>query len=367
MCSRSLSVLLLTLLVPATAPVVAQEQPPPGTVAEPALRGGTTPVPPQPEPTAAEEAAEKTPLWSFVWLSDMHLDGTRLESMAKCLHYIDAELQPHFVLLTGDNNAHADPPADPSRPEPLGVRQQRFLKAFLEEHLKRSFVLITGDNWRDGFDQVFGPHQFSFDCGGLHFMLLDPDRVHHGAGLEGLSVFEEKTWEWMRQDLDRHRDQATIVAIHEPVIPPTFLDAPRLLRLLDRYPNVVAVLQGHLHIDLEFQRDGTLYLVAPSLGRSPSPALKVLDVHPEGLVVRTVADAQAQGRWELTSRRQKIAIPPALRGRLGKPSGPRFVAAEYSYVPAHPIVDDPALAPRAGELFTNALEMLLPAKSPPTP
>ncbi len=312
--------------------------------------------------SGAEGGAGKPPLWSFVWLSDMHLDGSRLETMARTLRYIDAELKPHFVLLTGDNNAHADPPADPHHPEPLGVRRQRFLKAFLEEHLKRPYVLVTADNWTEGFDTVFGPHQSSFDCGGLHFMLLDPDRVHHGSRYEGLSVFEETTWEWIRWDLDRNHDKPTIVALHEPVHPPTFLDAPRLRGLLDRYPNVVAVLQGHLHVDWEFHRQGTTYLVAPSWGCSRPSAMKLIHVHPEGLVVRTICYSQANDRLEMTSHCQRIEIPPSLRGRLSEPSRPGFVAAEYSCVPAHAIVDDPSLAARSGELLKNSVEMLWPWK-----
>jgi len=312
--------------------------------------------------SGAEGDSGRAPLWSFAWVSDMHLDASRLQSMARAFHYIDAELKPHFVLLTGDNNAHADPPSDPRCPEPLGVRQQRFLKAFLEQHLKRPYVLVTADNWTEGFDTVFGPHQSSFDCGGLHFLLLNPDRVHHGSGLEGLSVFDETTWEWIRQDLDRNRDKPTIVALHEPVHPPTFLDAPRLRELLDRHPQVVAVLQGHLHRDWEFHRRGTTYLVAPSLGSPRSPAMKLVHVYPDRLVVRIISDSQANGGFEMTGRGQRIEIPQALRGWLSKPSGPDFVPAQYSCVPAHPIVDDPALAARAGELLKNSVQMLWPWK-----
>lgn len=312
----------------------------------------------------AEGESGQTPFWSFAWVSDLHLDASRLQSMARAFHYIDAELKPHFVLLTGDNNAHADPPADPDHPAPLGVRRQRFLKAFLEQHLKRPYVLVTADNWTEGFDTVFGPHQSSFDCGGLHFLLLDPDRVHHGSGFEGLSVFDETTWEWICRDLDRNRDRPTIVALHEPVHPPTFLDAPRLRELLDRHSQVVAVLQGHLHRDWEFHRRGTTYLVAPSLGSPRSPAMKLVHVYPEGLVVRTISDSQANGCFEMTSRRQRIEIPPSLRSRLGQPSSPDFVPAQYRSVPAHPIVDDPALAARAGELLKNSVQMLWPWTSP---
>jgi hypothetical protein len=323
---------------------------------------------------AAERAAEtpdwvktsQPPLWSFAWVSDMHLDGSRLEYISKTMRYIQAELKPHFVLLTGDNNAQTAPSADAQHPESVGVRQQRFLKAFLEEHLKTPYVLVTADNWVEGFDQVFGPHQYSFDCGGLHFVLLDPDRMYHGAPsgpeYEGLSVFEKATWNWLRQDLERHRQTPTIVALHEPICPPTFLDAPPLRALVEHNSNVVAVLQGHLHVDMDRRCNGVAYLVAPALGKLPAKAMKLVQVYPRGLVVRTIHYDESSGRFEMLGRRQAIEIALPLRDKLSVPAGPRFSLTGYDAIPAHPIVIDPALAARAGELLKNAANYLLFSK-----
>jgi len=306
------------------------------------------------------------PLWSFAWVSDMHLDSPLLEYEAKAMRYIQAELKPHFVLLTGDNNAEAAPSADPQHPESVGVRQQRFLKAFLEEHLKTPYVLVTADNWVEGFDQVFGPHQYSFDCGGLHFMLVDPDRIYHGAPsgpeYEGLSVFEKATWDWMRQDLERHRQMPTIVALHEPICPPTFLDAPPLRALVERNSNVVAVLQGHLHVDMDRRCNGVAYLVAPALGKLPAKAMKFVQVYPRGLLVRTIHYDKAGSRFVMLDRRQVIEIAQPLRDKLSVPTSPRFSLTGYDAIPAHPIVSDPTLEARAGELVKNGVNYLLFSK-----
>lgn len=311
--------------------------------------------------------ADRQPLWSFAWVSDMHLDGSRLEYTAKAFRHIDSELKPHFVLFSGDNNAQPAPPADPEKPESMGVRQQRFLKSFLQEHLKAPYVLITADNWTEGFNEVFGPHQYSFDCGGLHFILLDPDRVYHGRGFEGLSAFNKTTWEWLKRDLDRNRESPTVVALHEPICPATFLDARALRNLLNRYPNVVAVLQGHLHVDIDRRRDGRAYLTCPSLGKPPVRGMKLVQVHPEGLVLRTVVYKPSDDRFEMTDRRQCIEIPKPLGERLAAPGGPKFVMSRYDAVPAHPIVSDPTLVLRMGELFMEAAnsmnqDMLEPTK-----
>ena len=303
--------------------------------------------------------AAQPPLWSFAWVSDMHLDPSRLEFTAKTMRYISAELKPHFVLFTGDNNAQPAAPVDPAKPEPLGLRRQRFLKAFLQEHLKTPYVVIPGDDWPEDFDKVFGPKQYSFDCGGLHFLMLAPDRIHHGNNrYEGLSVFDKPTLEWIGRDLERSREQPTMVVIHEPIYPPTFLDAPVLCELMDRRPSVVAALQGHLHVDMEHHKKGKTYLVAPSLGKSSPQAMKLVNVYPTGLVVRTIVYEKANDRFKILDRLQKIEIAKPLRDKLAAPSGTGFVMAGYDAVPAHPLIDDPTLAVRAGELVKNAAYFL---------
>lgn len=307
----------------------------------------------------------RPPLWSFAWVSDMHINASNLGYTAGALRYIDAKLKPDFVMFTGDNNAHPAPAADTGEPESLGLRRQRFLKTFLEEHLDRPYVIIPGDNWPQEFDKVFGPRQYSFDYGGLHFVMLAPDRIFSAPRREGLSVFDTSTWDWIERDLERSRGRPTLVAIHEPVFPPTFLDAARLRQLLSRYPHVVAVLQGHLHVDLRFRADGKTYLVAPSLERPPQPGVKQVEVHPAGLVVRTIRYCSSRNRFEMLDRLQDIEIPHALRPCLVVPDGQGFVMANFDAIPARPLIEDPSLESRVGELPRNLLRLLLPSEREP--
>lgn len=290
------------------------------------------------------------PLFSFAWASDMHLDESRRARLAQAMRFIDEELKPQFLLITGDNNAITPGAAGPNDPSPPALRRQRFLKDWLASELKSPYAIIPGDNWPQEFDRVFGPSQYSFDCGGLHFILLAPDRAHHRRGLEGLSVFDGRTLEWLRADLEKNRERPALVAIHEPVFPPTFLDAPRLRKLLDGYPNVLAVLQGHLHADVELTSGGRAYLVAPALGPGEPPALKHVLVHRHALVVRTAEYDEKAGRFALVEKWQKIDVPEALQKALSAPPAGRFVPANHSCVPAHAQRDDPALIERVGEL-----------------
>jgi hypothetical protein len=292
------------------------------------------------------------PLFEFTWASDLHLDDSRRGLLARAMRFIDAELRPDFMLMSGDNNALAAPSGDPAAkgPESLGVRRQRFLKSWLAEHLKAPCAVIPGDNWPEDHDRVFGPSQYSFDYGGLHFLLTAPDRTYHGQGAEGLSVFDQRTWDWMCRDLEKGRSRPTVLVLHEPVFPPTFLDAPRLRRLVQQNPQVIAVLQGHLHVDMELEAGGRKYLVAPALGPGVPPALKHVLVYRDALIVRTAEYQKVADRFALVGKWQKIDVPKAFQDSLATPRGERFMNTRYDSVPAHPHCDAPELAARTGEL-----------------
>lgn len=340
-------------------------------VAAVALATGTAARPLNPAAPAADPAQERSPpaeglsrpedrpapgepapLFSFAWVSDLHLDPGRIDLARAAFGHIDRELSPDFVLFTGDDNAIPAPPEDPSRPEPVDFRRQRFLAAFLREHLRAPAVLIPGDNWPGGFEEVFGSAQRSFDRGGLHFLLLSPDRSCRRPGAEGLSVFDPDTWAWILKDLEANRGKPTIVAVHEPVHPPSFLDAPRLKKLLAGHPQVVAVLQGHLHLGLHFSADGKAYVTAPALGPARTPAFKEVAVFEDRLVLRTWARDAASGAFVRAGGERRVEFPRDLRGAPRRPEDP-FAMEDEDSVPPHPLVEDPGLAARAGELLRN--------------
>jgi hypothetical protein len=71
---------------------------------------------------------------------------------------------------------------------------------------------------------------------------------------------------------------------------------------------------------------------------------------------------KTDNRFVMTSRCQTVEIAAPLRGQLTKPAGARFTMTNYDCVPAHPFVEDPALALRVGEQFRNAADLLAPVK-----
>lgn len=64
--------------------------------------------------------------------------------------------------------------------------------------------------------------------------------------------------------------------------------------------------------------------------------------------------------FELLDRRQTVKIAESLRGGMAVPSGTRFEMANYDALPARPLIQDPRLARRIGEMFQNAAGFFLP-------
>lgn len=297
---------------------------------------------------------DEEPLFTFTWLTDVHLNESCVQFFIDTLRYIEDQLDPDLVVITGDNN-YAAVPADPKAPEPLSLRRHRFLKALLDEHLKTPYAIIPGDNWPHDFEKVFGPFQYSFNCGGLHFVCASIDRADHRA--EGLAVFDESTLAWLRRDLQQNGDRPALILMHEPILPPTFLDAGRLQRLLDDYPNVLAGFHGHLHVDMQVDSPVRPYLVCPALrpALQGQGGMKHVTVYRHALILRTLEYNQADQRFEKVNKWQKIDVPPALRAKLHKPRPGAPVIEDLDAVEAHPHRDDPELFKRKQELIGPAM------------
>ncbi len=328
------------------------------------------------------------PLFSFAWLTDMHLDGSNQNRMQQTLQWIRQELNPTFLLLTGDNSALVAPGPGGTDPAGRNLRRQQYLQHWLATHWNGPYAIIPGDNWPAGFERVFGPRQYRLDCGGLHLLMLAPDAIHHGAGLEGLSAFDPETLDWLRKDLETYRDYPTLVAIHEPIYPPSFVDAPVLRKLIQQFPQVIGILQGHLHIDMELRDGRQVYLVGPAVGPGQPPAFKQLWVYRHALILRTAELDQQSGQWRLGEKWQKIDIPQPLQkvlhpvelnrqneqGGRGKDGGSEWAGGRswpgremplqmVSFRPPRAVRDDPSLARRAGQLL-EAIRQFLWKESP---
>lgn len=299
---------------------------------------------------------ESPPLFTFVWMSDFHLDRSRLELLKQAFRYVDRECDAHFVMITGDNNAYAPEFEFRGRVPPVMLRRQLFMKQFLDQNLRTPYVIVPGDDWPQDFETVFGAFQFSFDYGGVHFLFAALDRCTYGV--EGRAVFDEPTWEWMREDLKRNKGRPTLFMMHETIAPPSFLDADKTRKTLEEHPNVIAAFCGHLHADMQFKMGDLKYLVCPGLGPNPRHGFKIVKVYREALILRTVEHNAEKQRFEKVTKWQRVDIPESLRASLHKPKDQGFKKQNYSEVPPHPRKSDPQLLERSLELVGPLMRFL---------
>lgn len=306
------------------------------------------------EPDWAE--FESPPLFTFAWMSDFHLDGSRLELLKQAFRYVDQEVAVHFVMITGDNNAFAPEFEYQGRVPPVTLRRQLFMQRFLAQNLRTPYVIIPGDDWPQDFEKVFGAFQFSFDYGGMHFLFTTLDRCTYGV--EGRAVFDESTWDWMREDLNHNKNRPCLFMMHETIAPPSFLDAVKTRAMLEEHPNVIAVFCGHLHADVQFRLGRLNCLVCPGLGMNPRHGFKVVRVYREALILRTVEYNAEKKQFEKVMKWQRIDIPESLQASLHRPGEHRFTKKNYSEVRPHPRRSDPQLMERSLELVGPLIRFL---------
>lgn len=126
----------------------------------------------------------------------------------------------------------------------------------------------AGAEWR----RFVGPEYYSFDKGGVHFVVLDDEEiVDNGPTLskDGECVYKNKVrqpqMEWLRKDLERVAPSTPVLlAIHAPLLPSPGMEAEwrlvngaELAALLAKFDHV-EITSGHTHISYAAEK-GNLY------------------------------------------------------------------------------------------------------------
>jgi hypothetical protein len=303
---------------------------------------------------------EKQPSWAkkpgrllfkVAWVSDMHIrDDESIQASKKAFNMIRDELKANFTLITGDNCDYYKDLSEKESKMPVGVKRHLWLKRFLAKELARPYSIIPGDNWPWDFEKVFGPQKYSFDFGGVHFLLTATDAVAPQRDIT--SVFYDDTKEWIKQDLAQNATKPTFFILHETLVPPCFPDAEWGAATLSENPNVLAALCGHLHLDLEFQQKTWKQFCAPSIGRSHRPAFKLLNFYLDQVIIESYELQQDTGKIIKAQKWQRIEIPRKFQSGIKQrfQSGKQLTFENFNQMPIRPKVSDPTLIKRAKEV-----------------
>lgn len=223
--------------------------------------------------------------FSFVHFTDTHImaGGTygdqHLDTTACLQQVIDTinALQPlpAFAVVGGDlvspdlldrSRVLADTEYEPS---------YHLLRRTLDTLHCPTYLLLGNHDNRPAFYRVMQPaiaasdkpYYYSFDYQGYHFVALDshvPGKAPGGLDSAQLA--------WLRDDLEAHRNQPTLVFVHHHPWPIglAWMDAMHLqnggelVALLRQFPHVQWMICGHVHLDHVVQQDGLTMLTTPA-------------------------------------------------------------------------------------------------------
>jgi Icc-related predicted phosphoesterase len=188
----------------------------------------------------------------FVQLSDTHwgFDGANINpdfqgTLKKAVAAVNGlNEQPDFVVFTGDlTQSTADAKIRRDRMAEfrdivsgLKVKTVRFMPGEHDAALDRG----------EAYQQFFGDPHYTFDHGGVHFIVLDNVS-------DPMAAVGEKQLQWLQADLKQIKNNARIVVLtHRPLfdLAPDWdwatRDGAAVIDALMPHPNVT-VLYGHIH------------------------------------------------------------------------------------------------------------------------
>jgi Icc protein len=282
-------------------------------------------------------------------LTDLHLTaegarayGDRVDTNALAAAAVDRinalVPQPDLVIVTGDVTDH-------------GTAQEYAVARGLLDRLRAPVAVMIGNHdereaFREGLSGYAGVPadgfiQFVVETRPVRLVALDSTAAgaHHGEFCADRAA-------WLDARLAEARDVPTIVALHHPPFDTgiAWMDgegagwAAPLLPVLERHPQVVRVICGHLHRPIVCEVGGRIVTVAPSVAHQVAldlrPVTNFVDDLPEfemepagfalhswdGARLRThVAHVGAWERFEPISREVLLALMEARRTGTAAP------------------------------------------------
>lgn len=204
---------------------------------------------------------------SIIQISDTHIQSDPeacfdevdcAASLEAVLAHINTHEHPDIMLLTGDL-VH----------DPDAASYQR-LQHLLKPVRAPVYVIPGNHDEPDVMQQQLGSpvrHDRVLEQGGWRVLLLNSWLQGEHAG-----HLHETELDWLDSELGGHADTPSLIALHHP---PVSIDSPWMdamglqngtdfLAIIDRHPQVAAVIWGHIHQVFESERHGVKLLGAPS-------------------------------------------------------------------------------------------------------
>ena len=230
----------------------------------------------------------------FAHLTDVHLEPemNAPAGLAKCLHHLQSQKhQPSFIMSGGDSIFDAlNQPKDR-----VEVQWKLWQDIFKQDNsLPVEYCIGNHDCWGFGQkeDPLYGkqyamekmqlatPYR-SFDKGGWHFIVLDSIQPKTD-GTWYTCMLGEAQLDWLQKDLAATPATTPVIVVsHVPIMSAATVvvgnkmkddqgyvlgpgamhtDAPRIIEIFDKYPNVKLCLSGHIHLYEQIVYNGVTYI-----------------------------------------------------------------------------------------------------------
>jgi hypothetical protein len=208
---------------------------------------------------------KKTAQFTFVHLTDIHLDGDSLPTLNQAVEEIQG-ISPAFVMATGDfvnvgdrltiSEAQANQWFGAFKSAVSGLDMPVYCA--LGNHDLADITQETAPGAQPGssknaYRQSFGPTYYSFDWGDYHCLVLDPNELN---GAQHVYRIAGAQLQWLQQDLSHRAGSPLLVFFHEPTT--SWASQSEVLNLLlsGRSASQVSLFAGHGHHDLLTQAQG---------------------------------------------------------------------------------------------------------------
>lgn len=278
---------------------------------------------------AADTADEPKRSLRLAHLTDVHVQPERgaAVGMAAVLKHVQSLKDAPQLIVTGGDSIMDGLAADKARTALQWKLWKRTLKA--ECSLPVESVIGNHDVWgwnktgskTTGKEKQWGKQwaldEFgrkeryrSFDRGGWHFILLDS--IHPDDETVYRGQLDEAQFDWLKKDLAKVDAKTSVVVVsHIPILTVAKVefaaalakkpqsrhllshrDAPRIVRLFKRHPNVKLCLSGHLHLTERIDYAGVTYLCSGAVSgnwwkgnhRHVEEGYNVIDLFSDGTV-----------------------------------------------------------------------------------
>ena len=185
----------------------------------------------------------------FAQLTDIHLNPNNdgpAKALLASIDQINHTDSIDFVLVTGDLTEQGD------------TRTMQQVKACLD-HLNRPYYVCMGNHettWSEsgcmGFSRIFGPEYYSFEFGGVLFLMFNTGPLLKMA-YGHVSPFVTA---WAEKELQKHRDMPAIVVTHYPLMDGDVDNWYDVTDALRRPGNIRLFIGGHYHAVRLLSYDG---------------------------------------------------------------------------------------------------------------